>query len=44
MFVGFAPAYNPEIAIGVAVEEGGYGSVGAAPIAHEVYKTYFGTK
>jgi len=44
MFIGFAPAYNPEIAIGVAVEEGGYGSVGAAPIAHEVYKTYFGSK
>ncbi len=44
MFVGFAPAYNPQIAIGVAVEEGGYGSVGAAPIAHEVYKTYFGSK
>lgn len=43
MYIGFAPAYNPEIAIGVAVEEGGYGSVGAAPIAHEVYKTYFGT-
>jgi penicillin-binding protein 2 len=44
MFVGFAPAYNPEIAIAVAVEEGGYGSVGAAPIAYEVYKTYFGAK
>lgn len=44
MFVGFAPAYNPEIAIGVAVEEGGYGSVAAAPIAYEVYKTYFGSK
>lgn len=44
MYIGFAPAYNPEIAIGVAVEEGGYGSVGAAPIAHEVYKTYFGAK
>lgn len=43
MYIGFAPAYNPEIAIGVAVEEGGYGSVGAAPIAYEVYKTYFGT-
>jgi penicillin-binding protein 2 len=44
MFEGFAPAYNPEIAIAVAVEEGGYGSVGAAPIAYEVYKTYFGAK
>lgn len=44
MYIGFAPAYNPEIAIGVAVEEGGYGSVGAAPIAYEVYKTYFGGK
>ena len=41
LYVGFAPAYKPEIAIAVVVENGGYGSVTAAPIAKEVYKTYF---
>ena len=41
LYVGFAPANKPEIAIAVVVENGGYGSVTAAPIAKEVYKTYF---
>lgn len=41
MFVGFAPANNPEIAIAVAVEHGGYGGATAAPIAKAVYKAYF---
>ncbi len=41
LFVGFAPADKPEIAIAVVVENGGYGSLAAAPIAKEVYKTYF---
>lgn len=41
VYVGFAPAYKPEIAIAAIVENGGYGSVSAAPIAQEVYKTYF---
>ena len=41
MFVGFAPADKPEIAIAVIVEGGGFGAVSAAPIAHEVFKTYF---
>ncbi|MGK7921857.1 MAG: penicillin-binding protein 2 [Trichodesmium sp.] len=44
MYIGFAPAYNPEIAVAVAVEEGGYGSVGAAPIAKAIFDTYFGNK
>ncbi|MEB3342368.1 penicillin-binding protein 2 [Okeania sp.] len=42
MYIGFAPAYNPEIAVAVAVEEGGYGSVGAAPVAKAVFDVYFG--
>lgn len=42
VYVGFAPADKPEIAIAVVVENGGYGSVSAAPIAQQVYKTYFG--
>ncbi len=41
MYVGFAPADQPEVAIAVIVEGGGYGSVSAAPIAHEVFRTYF---
>lgn len=41
MYVGFAPADKPEVAIAVIVEGGGYGSVSAAPIAHEVFRTYF---
>lgn len=41
MYVGFGPANKPEIAIAVVVEAGGYGAVSAAPIAHEVFKTYF---
>ncbi|TAG92863.1 MAG: penicillin-binding protein 2 [Oscillatoriales cyanobacterium] len=41
MYVGFAPADKPEVAIAVIVEGGGYGAVSAAPIAHEVFRTYF---
>lgn len=41
MYVGFAPADKPEVAIAVIVEGGGFGSVSAAPIAHEVFRTYF---
>ncbi|HSF73812.1 MAG TPA: penicillin-binding protein 2 [Microcoleus sp.] len=41
MFVGFAPADKPEVAIAVIVEGGGFGSVSAAPIAQEVFRTYF---
>jgi cell division protein FtsI/penicillin-binding protein 2 len=44
MFVGFAPANQPEIAIAVAVENGGYGGAVAAPIAKAVYQTYFRQK
>jgi penicillin-binding protein 2 len=44
MYIGFAPADNPEIAVAVAVEEGGYGSVGAAPIAKEMFTVYFKNK
>jgi len=41
MYVGFAPADKPEVAIAVLVEGGGFGSVSAAPIAQEVLRTYF---
>jgi len=41
-FVGFAPYKNPEIAIAVIVEEGGYGGVTAARISSKVMNKYFG--
>ena len=40
-YVGFGPAYNSKIAIAVIVENGGYGSVSAAPVAKQVFQTYF---
>jgi penicillin-binding protein 2 len=39
-FVAFAPAEAPRIAIAVLVENGGYGSTGAAPIARKVMDAY----
>ncbi|NJN49716.1 MAG: hypothetical protein HC805_08085 [Alkalinema sp. RL_2_19] len=41
LFVGYAPAKNPQIAVAVVVERGGYGAQSAVPIVHEVYKAYF---
>ncbi len=41
LFVGYGPVDNPQIAIAVIVENGGYGGVAALPVAHEVYKAYF---
>lgn len=41
LFVGYGPVSNPEIAIAVVVENGGYGGVAALPVAKEVYKAYF---
>lgn len=39
-FVGYAPANNPQIAVAVIVEHGGFGSTAAAPVAREVIRTY----
>ncbi len=36
-FVGFAPAYDPKVAVAVVVENGGSGGAVAAPIAREVF-------
>ena len=36
LFIAFAPAENPKIALGVLVENGGHGSSTAAPIARQV--------
>jgi penicillin-binding protein 2 len=41
LFVGFGPASDPQIAIAVIIENGGFGGVAALPVAHEVYRAYF---
>ncbi|MBI3756278.1 MAG: penicillin-binding protein 2 [Deltaproteobacteria bacterium] len=43
-FVGYAPAENPEIAVAVIVEHGGFGAESAAPVAREVIKAYLKNK
>jgi penicillin-binding protein 2 len=40
-FTSFAPSDKPEISITVMVEDAGQGSDIAAPMAKELYKTYF---
>jgi penicillin-binding protein 2 len=40
LFVAFAPAQAPRIAIGVMVENGGHGGSTAAPIARAVFDYY----
>jgi penicillin-binding protein 2 len=40
VFVGFAPYDNPKIAVAVIVENAGYGSVTAAPIARDIIQAY----
>jgi penicillin-binding protein 2 len=40
LFVSFAPAENPRIALGILVENGGHGSGTAAPIARTVLDYY----
>ena len=40
LFVGFAPKDNPKIAIGIMVENGGWGSDWGAPIATLMIEKY----
>jgi penicillin-binding protein 2 len=40
LFVAFAPAERPRIAVAVVVENGGSGSVAAAPIARKLFESY----
>jgi penicillin-binding protein 2 len=39
-YIGFAPYQNPTIAVAVIVENGGFGSVSAAPIASLLIEQY----
>ncbi|WP_343223038.1 penicillin-binding protein 2 [Lysobacter sp. ESA13C] len=40
LFVGYAPAENPTIAVAVVVEHGGYGGSTAAPIARKIFDAW----
>ncbi|GAB3347077.1 penicillin-binding protein 2 [Lysobacter tyrosinilyticus] len=40
LFVGYAPADNPTIAIAVSVEHGGFGASSAGPIARKVFDAW----
>lgn len=40
IFIGFAPYKNPKIAVAVIVENAGFGSTNAAPIARDIIKAY----
>ncbi len=42
-FTAFAPYANPEIAVGVIIQGGGYGASAAAPIAVKVIQAYLNT-
>lgn len=41
VFIAFAPANDPEIAVAVIVPEGGYGAVAAGPIADHLITSYY---
>ena len=41
LFICFAPASRPEIAVAVMVENAGHGSTAAAPVAQKVLQAYF---
>ncbi|HHY47338.1 MAG TPA: FtsW/RodA/SpoVE family cell cycle protein, partial [Firmicutes bacterium] len=41
-FIGFAPAYDPVIAVAVVVENGGSGGTVAAPVAREIMRYWIG--
>jgi penicillin-binding protein 2 len=41
LFIAFAPAENPQVAIAVVVENGNSGSGAAAPVARKVYWTHY---
>ncbi len=40
IFIAYAPADNPKIAVAVVIENVGYGSTYAAPVAHRVIRAY----
>jgi penicillin-binding protein 2 len=43
-FTGYAPFTNPEIVVAIIVEHGASGAKTAAPLAREIFQTYFDNK
>jgi len=43
-FVALADTERPRLALAILVEHGGHGGSAAAPIAREMFKTFFGKK
>ncbi|WP_274363897.1 peptidoglycan D,D-transpeptidase FtsI family protein [Paenibacillus thermotolerans] len=41
VYIAYAPADNPKIAVSVVVPDGGYGAWGAAPIAAKIMEAYY---
>lgn len=41
LFVAYAPAEDPKIALAVLIENGGHGGAASAPVARKVLDTYF---
>ncbi|MES2831988.1 MAG: penicillin-binding protein 2 [Pseudomonadota bacterium] len=44
LYIGFAPAVKPRIAIAIVVENGGFGAVTAAPIVRKAFDYYLSGK
>ena len=42
VFIGYAPAKEPEVAVAVVLENRGHGGSVAAPVARSVLASYFG--
>ncbi|RIX53052.1 penicillin-binding protein 2 [Paenibacillus nanensis] len=40
VFIAYAPADKPKLAVAVVVPDGGFGSFGAAPIARQIFDAY----
>jgi penicillin-binding protein 2 len=40
VFIAFAPAENPTLAVAIVIPEGGFGSYGAAPVARKIFDAY----
>ena len=41
VFVGFAPASNPQYVVDVVMEQSGYGADAAAPVVRRIYDGLF---
>ncbi|GBG09956.1 cell division protein FtsI [Paenibacillus agaridevorans] len=40
VFIAYAPADNPKLAVAVVIPDGGFGGYGAAPIARQIFDAY----